>query len=94
MLKSYHWNGNLRELRNMIRREVLFAPGDIITPDNFPVLTTVPAGDDHALYPQNEREQIETALRKARGNKTLAAQLLKIDRKTLYNKMHRYGIKL
>lgn len=94
VLKSYHWNGNLRELRNMIRREVLFAPGDIITPDNFPVLTTVPAGDDHALYPQNEREQIETALRKARGNKTLAAQLLKIDRKTLYNKMHRYGIKL
>ena len=94
MLKSYHWNGNLRELRNMIRREVLFAPGDIITPDNFPVLTTVPLGDDHALYPQNEREQIETALRKARGNKTLAAQLLKIDRKTLYNKMHRYGIKL
>lgn len=94
MLKSYHWNGNLRELRNMIRREVLFAPGDIITPDNFPVLTIVPAGDDYALYPQKEREQIETALRKARGNKTLAAQLLKIDRKTLYNKMYRYGIKL
>lgn len=94
MLKSYHWSGNLRELRNMIRREVLFASGDIITPDNFPVQTAIPAGDDHTLYPQNEREQIEIALRKARGNKTLAAQLLKIDRKTLYNKMHRYGIKL
>lgn len=94
MLKSYHWNGNLRELRNMIRREVLFATGDIITPDNFPVLTTVPGRDEHTLYPENEREQIETALRKARGNKTLAAQLLKIDRKTLYNKLHRYGIKL
>jgi two-component system response regulator HydG len=94
MLESYHWSGNLRELRNMIRREVLFASGDIITPDDFPVFTTVPSGEDLALYPQNEREQIETALRKARGNKTLAAQLLKIDRKTLYNKMHLYGLKL
>ncbi|MDO9633604.1 MAG: sigma-54 dependent transcriptional regulator [Paludibacter sp.] len=94
LLERYHWSGNLRELRNMVRRVVLFASGDVITPLDIPVLNSSPAGSDLALHPDNERKQIETALQKARGNKTLAAQLLKIDRKTLYNKMHQYGIKL
>lgn len=47
-----------------------------------------------ALRPGDEKEQILAALRKARGNKTVAAKLLEIDRKTLYNKMHLYGIDL
>ena len=42
----------------------------------------------------NEKEQIIAALKQARGNKTVAAKLLQIDRKTLYNKMHLYGIEL
>jgi two-component system response regulator HydG len=50
--------------------------------------------DEWALRPDHEKEQIEAALRKARGNKTVAAKLLQIDRKTLYNKMHLYGIEL
>jgi two-component system response regulator HydG len=50
--------------------------------------------DDWALRPEHEKEQIEAALQKARGNKTVAAKLLQIDRKTLYNKMHLYGIEL
>lgn len=94
ILDKHHWSGNLRELRNMVRRVVLFASGEMITPDDLPVFSTAPTVEDMALQPENEREQIETALRKARGNKTQAAQLLKIDRKTLYNKMHLYGIKL
>lgn len=94
MLEKHHWSGNLRELRNMIRRMVLFVSGDMITTDDFPVFAGTHIGEDFALRPENERGQIESALHKARGNKTLAAQLLKIDRKTLYNKMHLYGIKL
>lgn len=94
LLEKHHWSGNLRELRNMVRRVVLFASGQMIIPDDFPAFAAAPADEDMALLPENEREQIENALRKARGNKTLAAQLLKIDRKTLYNKMHLYGIKL
>lgn len=93
-LEKHHWSGNLRELRNMIRRVVLFASENIINSDDFPAFASMPEQEDLALYPENEQEQIETALRKARGNKTLAAKLLKIDRKTLYNKMHLYGIKL
>ena len=42
----------------------------------------------------NEKEQIIAALNQARGNKTVAAKMLQIDRKTLYNKMHLYGIEL
>lgn len=92
-LEKHHWSGNLRELRNVVRRAVLFAAGEEITPRDLPVFNE-PKMEDYALRPDNEKEQIEAALYKARGNKTLAAQLLKIDRKTLYNKMHLYGIGL
>ena len=98
VLRQHRWDGNLRELRNVIRRAVLFAENQDITVDNLPVLTSRTSkkqdNDDMALQPGDEREQIIAALRKARGNKTVAAKLLQIDRKTLYNKMHLYGIDL
>jgi two-component system response regulator HydG len=99
-LKAQRWSGNLRELRNVVRRCVLFAEGENIELDDLPVFTpmlkkaTTDDADDWALRPENEKVQIEAALRKARGNKTVAAKLLQIDRKTLYNKMHLYGIEL
>ena len=97
-LKHHHWDGNLRELRNVIRRATLFAEKQEITVDNLPVLTSratkVQDKEDMALQPGDEKGQILAALRKARGNKTVAAKLLQIDRKTLYNKMHLYGIDL
>lgn len=99
-LKSQRWNGNLRELRNVVRRCVLFADGENIDLDDLPVFTmplkktSSDTSEDWALRPENEKEQIEAVLRKSRGNKTVAAKLLQIDRKTLYNKMHLYGIEL
>lgn len=95
LLKQHRWSGNLRELRNVMRRAVLFAAGSEITVNDLPGIKPVsePA-KDYALRPGNEKAQIEEVLYKTRGNKTLAAQLLKIDRKTLYNKMHQYGIEL
>lgn len=93
LLEKHHWSGNLRELRNVVRRAALFAPADVITPESLPVFSE-PKTEELALHADNEREQIEAALRRARGNKSLAAQLLQIDRKTLYNKLHLYGIKL
>ena len=95
LLKQYRWSGNLRELRNVIRRAVLFAGGNEITAKDIPGIRPIaPVTKDYALRPGDEKSQIEEVLYKARGNKTLAAQLLKIDRKTLYNKMHQYGIEL
>ena len=98
-MKQMRWNGNIRELRNVIRRCVLFAEGDYIEAEDLPVYgetatSSSMSNDDFALRPGNEREQIEAALAKARGNKTVAARLLQIDRKTLYNKMHQLGIDL
>ena len=96
-LRDYTWDGNLRELRNVIRRSVLFAENQEITEENLPVLSIhqqKKQQEDMALQPGDEKEQIMAALRKARGNKTVAAKLLQVDRKTLYNKMHLYEIEL
>jgi two-component system response regulator HydG len=100
-LKGYSWPGNLRELRNVIRRAVLFTGGDCITPDSLPALAArrEPALREEAdvspfVEPEREREKILRALALTRGNKTRAAVLLQIDRKTLYNKMHQYDIGL
>ncbi len=97
-LKQHKWDGNLRELRNVIRRATLFAENQEITLDNLPMLGArvqkTQEVDDMALQPGDEKEQILAALNKARGNKTVAAKLLQIDRKTLYNKMHLYGMDL
>ena len=95
VMKKLPWPGNIRELRN-----VIFAEGDIIEVEDLPVLLeqaekpAESANKDYALRPGNEKEQIEAALAKARGNKTVAAKLLQVDRKTLYNKMHQLGIEL
>lgn len=97
VLRKQQWSGNLRELRNVIRRAALFAENQEITVEHLPVFAQVQLkndNDDMALRPGNEKEQIVNALNKARGNKTVAARLLQIDRKTLYNKMHLYEINL
>ena len=99
VMRQMRWNGNIRELRNVIRRCVLFAEGETIEAEDLPVFPDFidkasTNNEDFALRPGNEREQIEAALAKARGNKTVAARLLQIDRKTLYNKMHQLGLDL
>lgn len=100
VLKNYTWPGNLRELRNVIRRAVLFTRGDSITRNSLPVLVarkeeSVPKADiSLSVEPEEEREKILRALEQVKGNKTKAAILLQIDRKTLYNKMHQYNIAL
>lgn len=100
VLKSYSWPGNMRELRNVIRRAVLFTKGESITPDSLPLLTakkeeSLPKADVTLfIEPEEEKEKILKALEQVKGNKTKAAILLQIDRKTLYNKMHQYNIGL
>ena len=84
----------MRELKNVIRRAVLFAVGNTIFPEHLPVFqkeTPVTV----ALFDENdEKQRILNALQKSGGNKTIAAKLLNIDRKTLYNKIHVYQIDL
>jgi two-component system response regulator HydG len=93
ILKQHNWTGNLRELRNVVRRATLFSQTDEIQPGHLPKFHSLDkTADEFSLKAKNEKELIEAALKKVNGNKTKAAELLKIDRKTLYNKMHQYGM--
>jgi two-component system response regulator HydG len=101
LLLKYDWPGNLRELRNVIKRMVLLAQGNVATADTLPdemklaVSNVVPLEnpmDLKAVNENNEKFLISETLKKVKYNKSKAAKLLNIDRKTLYSKMERYGI--
>lgn len=101
LFEQYEWPGNLRELRNIVKRAVLLAKGPQITMDTLPAEMvagaraerTAPTGPDLKLaQAQTEKELIMRTLEEVRYNKSKAARLLNIDRKTLYYKMDKYGI--
>lgn len=91
---DYHWPGNIRQLKNTIRKATLLAQGDCIDQwdleidDKHIISTSIELYDEH-----REKEKIIMALKQTKNNKTRAAQLLNIDRKTIYNKMKLYNIK-
>lgn len=95
--KNYNWPGNLRELKNMVKRAVLLTQGDLIPMKVLPheIATATKTETDYGLFRnKNEEQLILDALEKSGGNKSKAARILSIDRKTLYNKLKQYGIKL
>lgn len=97
---QYDWPGNLRELKNAIRRAVLLEQSNTITLDSLPSEIISPAPMNGRVTAENlknikekaEQELILSTLEKVKYNKTKAAKLLNIDRKTLYNKLKQYGI--
>jgi DNA-binding NtrC family response regulator len=104
-LLDYAWPGNVRELQNAIEYGVVLARQNLITVKELPAEVQLPAvlqktelGNNQAAKPQSldemERNAILQALAQCHGNKKKAAQLLGIQRPTLYNKMKRYGIEL
>lgn len=95
MLVRHNWPGNLRELKNVVKRATLIAGGDYIRAEELGISAGVVNRDVRPLHDETAEEQrIKSALRATGGNKTKAAILLGIDRKTLYNKIVRYGINL
>lgn len=97
-LLTYHWPGNLRQMKNIVKRATLLAQGSFITLAELGTeLQDTPssAGNNMALRnEETEKEHILEALRQTGNNKSKAAQLLNIDRKTLYNKLKLYDIDL
>ncbi|MDE0144445.1 MAG: sigma-54 dependent transcriptional regulator [Nitrospira sp.] len=96
LLIDYHWPGNVRELENVIERAVTLAPGDIVTVEALPATIREANGERRLIEEGSERslpmEEIERVyikriLEKTQGNKLQAAQILGIDRKTLYRKL-------
>ncbi len=95
--KNYSWPGNLRELKNMVKRAVLLTQDEIIPLKVLPHEISVAKKEEesYGLFKnKNEESLIIEALEKAQGNKSKAARILDIDRKTLYNKLKQYNIKL
>jgi two-component system, NtrC family, response regulator HydG len=98
-LKAYHWPGNLRELKNVIKRAVLLCKTDELCANNFPYdlihgLYEKPEDFDNLkdLHNSQEKELILKVLKDNNFNKSKTADALKIDRKTLYNKLDLHNI--
>ena len=93
-IASYNWPGNLRELNNVMKRATLLATGRYIgvTELEQSMAHIQPQAPTTLHDEKTELQRIEAALKAAGGNKSKAAQLLAVDRKTLYNKMKKYGI--
>ncbi|WP_420603858.1 sigma-54-dependent transcriptional regulator [Flagellimonas sp.] len=97
VLFNYHWPGNLRELKNVIKRAVLFTDGDTVKLDAIPQILKIESKEDELedFSKHNfEKERILKALKQTNFNKSKAAKLLQITRKTLYNKINYYQLKV
>lgn len=98
LFKNYDWPGNLREMKNIIKRSVLLAKSNIIQLDVLPPEMLEAPKTESLLIKgytkHNEEEAIREALERTNYNKSKAAKLLDIDRKTLYNKLKLYNIDL
>jgi two-component system response regulator HydG len=96
IFQNYNWPGNLRELQNCVKRATLLSQGDFIESDVLPAeffqIQKQQSKNENFSLSDNEKEAIIHALSKARNNKSEAAKLLKITRKTLYNKLKQYNI--
>ncbi len=98
-MQRYEWPGNVRELRNVIERAFAFCENGVIGVDDLE-LTTLMSKDDEEVRAETgsleemERDHIVKTLRQTGGNKKKAAEILGIERRTLYNKAKRLGIDL
>ena len=100
---DYDWPGNIRELQNTIERSMNYAEGTVLTDEalDFDVFTEKQSVEMLKGYPkpieevlmQTERNLIQRTLEMFGGNKTKAAEFLKIPRTLLYQKMKRLGMK-
>lgn len=110
---GYDWPGNLRELKNIIKRAVLLTTGLLVEKDALPVDIFRPSGlfpsgnasgtfavptelpsplDYKSQWIDQEKELIQKVLSETKFNKSKTARILKMDRKTLYSKMEKYGL--
>lgn len=95
IFQNYSWPGNLREMQNVVKRSTLLTSGNFIEREVLPSeLFLVNPEKDEVVFSlsQNEKEAIILALEQTQNNKSEAAKLLRITRKTLYNKLKFYNL--
>jgi two-component system response regulator HydG len=103
-LLTYDWPGNVRELENCIEHAVALARFDHLTIEDLPesirayradgIVMTANEVDEIVSIDELEQRYIRRSLKLLNGNKARAAQLLGLDRRTLYRKLERYGEKV
>ena len=95
ILTRYNWPGNIRELKSVITKALIFSDADIITPPDLPrylaVNQKVPTRQPKTLE-EMEKNHIIAVLAETGGNQSQAAEILGINRKTLYKKIHKFKI--
>src|SRR5262245_18529833 len=98
-MKRYSWPGNVRELRNMLERASTFNDTGVIQPDELEFAENDELGSEPVAVEasggsldQMEKDHIIRVLKETGGNKKKAAEILGIERRTLYNKAKRLGI--
>lgn len=90
LMRRYHWHGNVRELENIIQRVVLMAENEVIDAPDLPDIMKFPSFKEvgfNRTLEEVELEYIRNVLASVDGNRTLAAKILGIDRKTLREKL-------
>ena len=93
-LLKHNWPGNIRELQNTIKRATLLSENDVLTLASLPeeIRKENNTSDTFGLKNKSEKSAILDALSLANGNKSRAAEILGMARKTLYNKINQYNL--
>ncbi len=95
-LGAYPWPGNVRELQNVLERLVILSSQGTITAEDveacLPTGVKSPSGGLGGARADAERQAIVEALKETVGNRTRAARVLGVSRRTLHNKLREYGI--
>jgi DNA-binding NtrC family response regulator len=101
-LMRHQWPGNVRELRTAVEHAVVLCKGEKITPRDLPPWVRNPSGATLAApapkptndlsIQENEKQLITRALKQTNGNRTMAAKVLGMSRRTLYRKLAEYGL--
>lgn len=94
VLKDYHWPGNVRELQNVIQSLVIMSETELIDVPDLPSImrfSTLRKKGKMKSLEEVEYEYIRNVLSGVNGNKTQAANILGIDRKTLREKLKKFG---